>query len=62
MNNAGIQPISERRTTSDGFELTYGAHELTATDDDGNVRDISIVSGDSRGAFAVAARRALRQR
>ncbi len=32
-----------------------------AIDDDGNVRDISIVSGDSRGAFAVAARRALRQ-
>ncbi len=32
-----------------------------AIDDDGSVRDISIVSGDSRGAFAMAARRALRQ-
>lgn len=28
---------------------------------DGHVRDISVVSGDSLGAFAVAARRALRQ-
>ncbi len=28
VNNAGIQPISERRTTSDGFELTFGIGHL----------------------------------
>ncbi len=32
-----------------------------AIDDAGHVRDINVVSGDSLGAFAVAARRALRQ-
>lgn len=32
-----------------------------AIDGDGHVRDINVVSGDSLGAFAVAARRALRQ-
>jgi NAD(P)-dependent dehydrogenase (short-subunit alcohol dehydrogenase family) len=28
VNNAGIQPISERRTSSDGFELTFGIGHL----------------------------------
>lgn len=28
INNAGIQPISERRTTIDGFELTFGIGHL----------------------------------
>jgi NAD(P)-dependent dehydrogenase (short-subunit alcohol dehydrogenase family) len=28
INNAGIQPISERRTTGDGFELTFGIGHL----------------------------------
>lgn len=28
INNAGIQPISERRTTVDGFELTFGIGHL----------------------------------
>lgn len=28
INNAGIQPISERRTSPDGFELTFGIGHL----------------------------------
>jgi NAD(P)-dependent dehydrogenase (short-subunit alcohol dehydrogenase family) len=28
INNAGIQPISQRRTTTDGFELTFGIGHL----------------------------------
>lgn len=28
INNAGIQPISERRTSADGFELTFGIGHL----------------------------------
>ncbi|MHB8872760.1 MAG: SDR family NAD(P)-dependent oxidoreductase, partial [Myxococcaceae bacterium] len=28
VNNAGIQPLSERRTTADGFELTFGIGHL----------------------------------